>query len=51
MFPDAPQTLLRKIAELAQGDDRAEWEAFVDRAVAAIERQTLKQKDFSVCPS
>jgi len=30
MFPDTPQTLLRKIAELAQGDDRAEWEAFVE---------------------
>jgi len=30
MFPDTPQTLLRKIAELAQGDDHAEWEAFVE---------------------
>jgi len=30
MFPDTPQTLLRKIAELAQGNDRAEWEAFVE---------------------
>ena len=30
MFPDTPKTLLRKIAELAQGDDHAEWEAFVE---------------------
>jgi len=30
MFPDTPQTVLRKIAELAQCDDRAEWEAFVE---------------------
>lgn len=30
MFPDTPQNLLRKIAELAQGDDHAEWEAFVE---------------------
>jgi len=30
MFPDTPQTLLRKIAELAAGDDAAEWAAFVE---------------------
>jgi len=30
MFPDTPQTLLKKIAELAQGDDAAEWSAFVE---------------------
>jgi len=30
MFPDTPQTLLKKIAALAEGDDAAEWEAFVE---------------------
>ena len=30
MFPETPQTLLKKIADLAQGDDRAEWTAFVE---------------------
>ena len=30
MFPDTPQTLLRKIAEYAQGDDAAEWARFVE---------------------
>jgi len=30
MFPETPQTLLKKIAELAEGDDAAEWEAFVE---------------------
>lgn len=30
MFPNTPQTLLKKIAELAEGDDRAEWAAFVE---------------------
>lgn len=30
MFPDTPQTLLKKIVEFAQGDDNAEWEAFVE---------------------
>lgn len=30
MFPDTPQTLLRKIAQLADGDDQAEWEQFVE---------------------
>lgn len=30
MFPDTPQTLLKKIAELAKGDDAAEWAAFVE---------------------
>ena len=30
MFPETPQTLLKKIAELAEGDDRAEWMAFVE---------------------
>ena len=30
MFPETPQTLLKKIAELAEGDDRAEWAAFVE---------------------
>ena len=29
MFPETPQTLLKKIAELAKGDDAAEWTAFV----------------------
>ena len=30
MFPDTPQTLLRKIAEYANGDDAAEWSRFVE---------------------
>ena len=30
MFPDTPQTLLRKIAEYADGDDAAEWARFVE---------------------
>lgn len=30
MFPETPQTLLRKIADLAQGNDAAEWVAFVE---------------------
>ena len=30
MFPDTPQTLLRKIAEYANGDDAAEWARFVE---------------------
>ena len=30
MTPDTPQTLLRKIAEFAKGDDSAEWARFVE---------------------
>lgn len=30
MIPDTPQTLLRRIAEYAQGDDAAEWAKFVE---------------------
>ena len=30
MIPDTPKTLLRKIAEYANGDDAAEWERFVE---------------------
>ena len=30
MFPETPQTLLKKIADLAQGDDAAVWLAFVE---------------------
>lgn len=30
MLPDTPQTLLRKIAEYANGDDAAEWAKFVE---------------------
>ena len=30
MIPDTPQTLLRKIAEYAQGDDAAEWAKFAE---------------------
>ena len=30
MLPDTPQTLLRKIAEFANGDDSAEWMRFVE---------------------
>ena len=38
MFPDTPKTLLRKIAELAQGDDHAEWEAFVELYASPLKR-------------
>ena len=37
-FPDTPQTLLRKIAELAQGDDSAVWSDFVERYLPAVRR-------------
>ena len=30
MIPDTPKTLLRKIAEYANGDDAAEWAKFVE---------------------
>ena len=30
MSPDTPQTLLRKVAEYANGDDSAEWARFVE---------------------
>ena len=30
MFPETPQTLLRKIADLAEGDDAAVWLEFVE---------------------
>ncbi len=30
MIPNTPQTLLRKIAEFANGDDEAEWDRFVE---------------------
>ena len=30
MIPDTPQTLLKKIAEYANGDDAAEWSKFVE---------------------
>ena len=30
MFPETPQTLLRRIADLAQGDDAAQWLEFVE---------------------
>ena len=30
MFPDTPQTLLKKIADLANGDDAATWLEFVE---------------------
>ena len=37
-FPDTPQTLLRKIAELAHGDDSAVWADFVERYLPAVRR-------------
>lgn len=36
MFPETPQTLLKKIAELAHGDDKAEWAAFVELYSAPV---------------
>lgn len=36
MFPETPQTLLRKIADLAQGDDAAVWLEFVELYTAPL---------------
>jgi len=47
MFPDTPLTLLRKIADLAQGDDRAEWDAFVELYAPPLRRFVLLQSPSS----
>ena len=38
MIPDTPQTLLRKLAEYAEGDDDAEWAKFVELYGPAIDK-------------
>ncbi len=38
MFPETPRTLLRKIAEFANGDDAAVWNDFVAQYAPAIRR-------------
>ena len=44
MFPDTPQTLLRKIAEYANGDDAAEWARFVE-LYAPVIRQFMSMRE------
>ncbi len=38
MFPQTPKTLLRKIADFANGDDREEWQEFVDLYTPSLRR-------------
>ena len=51
MFPETPQTLLKKIADLAQGDDAAVWLEFVElytpplRHFISSVNQTLSSSD------
>ena len=44
MIPDTPKTLLRKIAEYANGDDAAEWVRFVELYTPVI-RQFVSVRD------
>lgn len=50
MFPETPQTLLKKIAELAAGDDRAEWTAFVELYTAPV-RNFIRAVNRGLSPS
>ena len=45
MFPDTPQTLLRKIAEYANGDDAAEWARFVELYTPVIRAFICTRED------
>ena len=51
MFPETPQTLLKKIADLAQGDDAAVWLEFVELYTSPLQHfirsvnQTLSAAD------
>lgn len=44
MIPDTPKTLLRKIAEYANGDDAAEWARFVELYTPVI-RQFVSARE------
>ena len=46
MFPETPQTLLKKIADLAQGDDAAVWLEFVELYTPPLRHfiQSVNQK-------
>ena len=45
MIPDTPKTLLRKIAEYANGDDAAEWERFVEFYTPVIRQFVSVRED------
>jgi RNA polymerase sigma factor (sigma-70 family) len=45
MIPDTPQTLLRKIAEYANGDDAAEWARFVELYTPVIRQFVSLRED------
>ena len=45
MIPDTPKTLLRKIAEYANGDDDAEWERFVELYTPVIRQFVSVRED------
>ena len=50
MFPETPQTLLKKIAELAEGDDHAEWTAFVELYTTPV-RNFIRSVNQGLSPS
>jgi len=45
MLPDTPKTLLRKIAEYANGDDAAEWARFVELYTPVIRAFIYARED------
>jgi RNA polymerase sigma factor (sigma-70 family) len=45
MIPDTPQTLLKKIAEYANGDDAAEWARFVELYTPVIRAFICARED------
>lgn len=45
MIPDTPKTLLRKIAEYANGDDAAEWSRFVELYTPVIRQFVSVRED------
>ena len=45
MIPDTPKTLLRKIAEYANGDDAAEWARFVELYTPVIRQFVSVHED------
>ena len=45
MIPDTPKTLLRKIAEYANGDDAAEWARFVELYAPVIRQFVSVRED------
>lgn len=48
MIPDTPKTLLRKIAEYANGDDAAEWARFVELYTPVIRQFVSVREDVGV---